>query len=418
MKRTYHTDIIIQYKLGILPKEILGLIPSSTLHNWGKLDINKLFGMEYAHKSHDNIKMLKDIMNKNRLLKAVRALYYVSGTYEKLLQEVKNPIKLLRDSKELVIKTIDRAREHVGLDRALKAFKVSQQQFYAWKRKINCKIEPATLCRKLNYNQLTFKELNVIKQYLKKPEYLHWSITSVYYQMLRDKAAFFSKSTFYKYVNLFRLTRSRPDKKKYPEGIRATAPNQILHADVTILRTMDNVKLYIYLLVDNFSRYILNWKVSTEYSAKIAFENISEAYHKYGLHKARPMVSLVTDGGSENKGQVEQFVNSPDINMRKIIAQVDIIFSNSIVEAANKRIKYDYLFRQKLSLYTQVKPYMKTFIPDYNNKPHSGLYGLTPGECYAGSLPDKDMFKPAIKASVNKRKQINLDYECENCFGM
>lgn len=274
------------------------------------------------------------------------------------------------------------------------------------------------LCRKLNYNQLAEKEVNVIRNFLNKPEYLHWNITSVYYKILHEKAAFFSRTTFYKYVHLLKLQRGRPDKKKYLGGIRASAPKKILHADVTIIRTPDNVKLYIYLLVDNFSRFIMNWKVSREYSARIAFENIKEAYYKYDLHKVNTVVELITDGGSENKGQVENFVNRDDINMQKIIAQVDIIFSNSMVEAANKRLKYDYLFTKRFSLHTQVEPYMNFAIPDFNGKPHSALYGLTPDEAFNGMLPDKDMYKKAIKQSVLKRKLVNLAQQCNNCFGI
>lgn len=53
----------------------------------------------------------------------------------------------------------------------------------------------------------------------------------------------------------------------------------------------------------------------------------------------KPFVELITDGGPENKAEVDGFVNRDDINMRKTIAQADIIFSNNMVEAVNKRIK-------------------------------------------------------------------------------
>lgn len=128
-------------------------------------------------------------------------------------------------------------------------------------------------------------------------------------------------------------------------------------------------------------------------------------------------MSLITDGGSENKGEVGHFVNRQDINMQKIVAQRDIIFSNSMVEAVNKRIKYDYLFPKGLSCHTRVAPYASIAFPEYNKKPHSSLLGLTPLEVFKGMLPDKDMFKPAIKVSIQKRRAINLHSEdCEDCF--
>ena len=415
-KRSSHSDIIIQYKLGMLSKEVLKLIPSSTLDNWNKRNTGKLFGLDYVHDFQDNLDMMKDFMAKKSLLKAAKAVYFVYCAYVKLFEAVKNKSKIFRQSKDIIIDTIDRIKDVIGQNRALRAFGISYQQFYAWKRKINCKIYPRVLCRKIYYNQLTGKEINTIKEYLKKPEYRHWNVTNIFFQILRDKAAFFSQTTFYNYVNRLQLQRDRPEKKKYNTGIRADAPKKILHADVTIYRPLDHARVYLYFLVDNFSRFILGWKASLEYSAKIVFENITEAYNKYDLGKVPPYIELITDGGSENKGAVENFVNKPKSNIQKLIAQTDIVFSNSMVEAVNKRIKYDFLFTANLLNIDQVIKYLFYAVEQYNNKPHSALYGLTPTEVFNGILPDKDMYKPAIKQAAKKRKEINMRQDCLNCF--
>jgi hypothetical protein len=225
-----------------------------------------------------------------------------------------------------------------------------------------------------------------------------------------------SKTTFYKYANLLILTRAKPVKKKYDQGIRADKPERLLHMDVTIFRPLDHSRVYVYFLVDNFSRFILNWKASLDYSAKITFQNISEAYEKYNLDKVNPRVDLVCDGGSENKGMVDVFVNSPNMNIQKLVAQTDIVFSNSMIEAVNKRMKYDFLFTTNLLNIEQTDQYLSYAVEQYNNKPHSSLYGLTPTEAFNGALPDKDMFKPAIRQAALKRKMINLNMECLNCF--
>lgn len=123
---------------------------------------------------------------------------------------------------------------------------------------------------------------------------------------------------------------------------------------------------------------------------------------------------MICDGGSENKGLVDKFIDEKDSNIRKLVALTDIRFSNSMVEAVNKRMKYDFLFRTKLQNYEQTKRYLNYSVKQYNNKPHSALYGLTPMEVFNGTLPDKNMFKPAMKYAVKKRKEINL--KCLNCF--
>jgi putative transposase len=68
------------------------------------------------------------------------------------------------------------------------------------------------------------------------------------------------------------------------------------------------------------------------------------------------------------------------------------MFSNSMVEAVNKRMKYDFLFTTKLLNIEQTTQYLVYAVEQYNNKPHSSLFGLTPHEVFTGAIPDKDMF--------------------------
>ena len=415
MKRSYHTDILIQYKLGILPSEVLRQIPSSTLDNWKKRDINHYFGLDNIRDYEKNLDMIKDFLSKKALLNAAKAVYFIYSSYVKIFENVKNKKKILLQSKITIIKTIDRVKDIIGQNRALKAFGISHQQYYAWKRNKRCRVLPDNPCRKVYHNQLTFNEVNVIKEYLVKPQYRHWSITAVYFQMLRDRAAFFGKSTFFNYVNRLHLQRSKPEKGKYGEGIRTDAPKRLLHMDVTIYRPLDHTKVYLYFLVDNFSRYILNWKASLNYSAEITFKNIAEAYDKYKLRQINPVIDLICDGGSENKGKVDTFINRQVSNMNKLVAQTDIVFSNSMVEAVNKRMKYDFLFTTRLLNIEQTKQYLTHAVEQYNNKPHSSLYGLTPQEVFNGAIPDKDMYRQAIRHAALKRKAINLKQECLNC---
>lgn len=417
IKRSYHTDIALQYKLGILDELIVAQIPTSTLHNWKSKDFAALVGSEYACASEENMQMIRDFLGKKNLLRAAKAVYYVYSTYSKLFSGVKGKKRILRQSREGIVKTIEAIRDTVGFNRALQAFGITYQQFYAWKKRISCRVVPAYPCRRVHHNQLTAKELGAIQQYLAEPMYRHWSVTAVYFQILRDRAAFFSRTTFYRYVNMLNLQRAKPEKKKYPTGIRADAPRRILHMDVTIFRPQDHTKVYLYFLIDNYSRYILSWRASLRYSAEITFENIREAYERFNLKEINPYVDIVCDDGSENKGKVDTLVNDSRNNLQKLVAQSDIVFSNSMVEAVNKRIKYDYLFVTRPPDFEQTCRYLPIAIEQYHSKPHSALYGLTPAEVFGGMLPSKDMFKPAIQQAAAKRRLVNAgSSECLNCF--
>ena len=416
MKHTYHTDTIIQYQLGLLPDEAIGRIPSSTLHNWKSRDLSQLMGVEYLYGNAETMELLKTIASVKHLLKAAKALFLIYRAYVTMLQSLKTYHKVLHDSQKLIVDTINQTNVILGKKRALRAFGISYQQYHAWKRKIGCTLQPMADCRKNNRRQVSFPEIETIKAYLTKEEYLHWGLAPVYYQMLRDKAAYVSRTTFYKYARLLSFTRPKPTKRRYGPGIRADAPRKILHMDVTIYRPLDRSKLYIYFLVDNYSRYILNYKISGHYSAKIAFENIREAYQKHDLEKIPPYIDLITDDGPENKGEVERFTDDPATNLRKLIAQTDIVFSNSLVEAVNKRMKYDFLFTQNLQDQQETEKYLAVAVPQYGNKPHSSLFGLTPYEVFNGMIPDKNRFKPEIKRAAIERRTINLEYNCLGCF--
>jgi len=165
--------------------------------------------------------------------------------------------------------------------------------------------------------------------------------------------------------------------------------------DVTIFKPLDNTRIYIYLLVDNYSRYILGWKASLEFSSKIALQVLKQSIEKYSIDFES---KLIVDGGPEYKGEVTRFTNDKEY-LTKLIAQKDITQSNSMIEAINKHIKYYYLFKKDLKDYNETVNYLMKSIPDYNNKPHGRLYGLTPFEVLEGEVPSKDMFKEQKRTS-------------------
>jgi len=120
--------------------------------------------------------------------------------------------------------------------------------------------------------------------------------------------------------------------------------NQLWHADITIVKTKDNIKHYVYLLMDNFSKFILSWRIEPYVSGKVRMETIREAYNTFA--RDSQTIYLITDGGPENNNlEMSNFVNSKEVYIKPVIAFKDISFSNSLIEAQNKLFKYRYLFR-------------------------------------------------------------------------
>ena len=144
-------------------------------------------------------------------------------------------------------------------------------------------------------------------------------------------------------------------------------------------------------------------------------ENLRNVYTNYLLEEEEPVTTLLVDDGIENKGLVCSAIESQEIKINRLITQKDIHFSNSMIEAINKRIKYDFLFRNELLDFEQTRRFLETAVEQYNNRPHSALYGLTPIEVFLGDKSDKTRFKNQIEQAKIQRKAENLALSCNNC---
>jgi hypothetical protein len=399
--------LILLYRFDALSIDLKSTIPRSTLSNWKRKDISRIIGCDSP--SGNEISLLKEIAKCKKLLRAAKALYYLFNTISFLFKYADNKEELLKLNKTTILDTIEKTQAILGTKRILKSMGISCSKLYYWIEKKKCQNSILQLCQSRHPNQLLPVEVDVIQKYLLEERFKHWSSLSIYYQALRDNVVVMGIGTWYKYASRLGIKRKffRINRKKVI-GIGASRPLQILHMDVTIFKPLDYTKVYIYFIVDNFSRAILNWKASIKYSSSIAMTVLKESISKHGI---RPDSTLITDGGSENQGEVSKFT-AGNQNINQLIAQKDIIQSNSMVEAVNKHIKYYYLFKRDLKDLNDTIRYLSNSVDDYNDKPHGKLYGLTPNEVLNGNDPSKDNYQNDIAEARKKRLLQNQSKEC------
>ena len=219
--------------------------------------------------------------------------------------------------------------------------------------------------------------------------------------------------TFYKYLGILGLKAARFAPLRKTQGFVATRPNEFLHVDTTEWPMADEAVAYIALVSDNFSKAILGWSVSLRNSADNVITALNRAIATMLKHHPNEEATLlVSDGGSENKAVEVQELLAAQAHpaIRHIIAQKDVRFSNSPIEAVNKIMKgyLRNLAPQTLQATEQVVAFATH---DYTEvRPHGSLKGAIPMERYID--PSFTPTPPDLKAARAQRIKENRKANC------
>ena len=425
-RTTYDTRVKYLVQRGLLPDVYRKQIHRSLISKWKREAPDKYFGYELNENIEEVYEILQKVSEDLKLQKALKHFYRINKTLKDILGSGKEYFDKLKEHKYQVVDSIQRCKKTIGIVKAVKLYGISRSTYRTWAMQafFKCEQSVAKMCNNAYPQQLTVHEVHKIHRLLTIEKYLHWPIVSVAYYAMKKSLVKAHPNTWYKYAKLMHIKRKRRRKfiRKYEEGIRATAPNEKWHADITELQTEDGKISYIYLVVDNFARYITSWRVSDKICAKIRLETFLETIRNADIQETASeeiISAIIVDGGTENNNkQVESFIEKYPVE--KLVALKDIMKSNALIESVNKLIKYDYLFPKKIQNQTQLRNYMESFvIPDYNNKrPHGSLKGLTPLEAYRQKKVNFAKIRSDMIAAYKKRICYNQTHQCLGCpFG-
>ncbi len=411
---SYHTSIKQLAKRNKLPKKYASSIDRSTIWRWRKEEDDKYFGVELS-----KIDLLEQFLERRESATVIRTYLKFVATFSVILKRSSQFQNTLSENKEKLILSILKYKKNINLKLVLRLCNISSSVFYHWKNQVlkKCPSSPVQLCRRIYSNQLTKDEVNRMKKLLTSQQFRYWPVNSISYYALRNNIVNVSLATWYNYINSLGLYRPRaPKKPKYCTGIRANRPHQVWHADITVVKCLNGMKYYVYLLMDKFSRFILNYQVSEKVSAEIRMQSIKQAYEQY-IKAPGEDVRLIVDGGVENNNStVEYYISSEEVSVQKLIAGKDIRFSNSMVEAQNKIIKYHYLFKHDYKDIHELRNLLDWIIPDYQyERHHHSLKGLTPYEALTRVHVPTEQWQQQIQEAKQLRVQQNMKETCEIC---
>ena len=388
-------------------------IPRSTARGWltsSRAEVVTVDGVD-----RDIVKLQKDLLALRRrlarliaLLRLVILLWKFSGFS---LTNLRIPD---RARKLRLLRAIDRSQSTLPLRSVLRVLRLSHSRFHAWKHEEECGLDDVPSCPRSSPQQLTAAECKTIEEMVTSDAYRHVPTGTLARLAHRLGKVFASPTTWYRLVRQFHWRR--PRKRLHPArpkiGIRAARPNEIWHVDTTLIRLLDGSRAYLHAIIDNFSRRILAWKVSATFEPSTTAELLLSA--SSGLVDQKP--TLLADGGVENfNGAVDKLVESG--LLRRLLAQTEITFSNSLIESWWRVLKRQWLYLNTLDTVTTVQKLVDFYVNEHNTRlPHSAFRGQTPDEMYHGTgnhIPNE--LELAHKAARQARMDANRKRTCPRC---
>jgi transposase InsO family protein len=421
---SWDTSVKHCYRLGLetaLPETLRKEVPRTNQHRWKYEADNKYLGCKLNEIAKQNYDELVTYANDKNWRKISRGYFRIVKIFQEVVLTVKGVQAALYEAKEVVIEAIDRVREMIPVKKAVRVFGFHQSTYQRWvlELKVACDGSYFEWCNRSLPFQLSKPEVFKIKEMLTAERFQYWGIYNIAKYALRNNILPLSITTWYKYAKLLGIHRPRPHhrRKKRKKGVRASQPNEIWHMDVSLFK-IGHMTYYIYVVMDNFSRKVLTWEVSSKLSKNIRLRTIKNAYTQ-ALELGKEInCALWVDGGSENNNTVvDQFIEQSQIGIHKVIALRDTTLSNSMVESIFKTMKYGYLYRMKITNMTDLRRSLRMCFEDYNEqRPHYALDGGTPNEVYNGEVLNRQDHALYLSQAKIQRRAYNKENECGKCL--
>ena len=359
-------------------------IPQSTIRSWIHRGLPDVVTSEWV--TSDRAALLSEI---HALRQRTALLAGVVGLLAAMLRASRSRIDYARhadgESKAALLRAIERASTVLPLRSALRIARLSPSRYHSWRQlEAGCELEDQPSCPRVRPTRLTAAEIESMRTLAESGEHRHMSLRALALHAQRIGKVVASPSTWYRFAR--KLAWGRPRRRLYPAkpkvGIRASAPGELLHLDVTIIRLFDGTRAYLHAAIDNYSRRILSWSLEDRLGSGGTCRLLRDAACQ--LRSGSQRTTVVTDAGCENvNSDVDGLLE--DEGLRRTLAQVDVTFSNSMIEAFWRSLKHSWLYLHSLESVESLRRLVDFYVRQHNEvMPHAAFAGQTPDEMYFG----------------------------------
>jgi putative transposase len=236
-------------------------------------------------------------------------------------------------------------------------------------------------------NALSAAEKTALLAELNRERFADQTPYEIYPRLLDEGRYLGSIRTMYRLLAAEGAVRDRRDQLRHPARpapeVVATGPNQVWVWDITQLPTQLRQQcLYLYLVLDLFSRFIVGWLIAEKQSGDYATQLIADRCAHFQVQPAQ--LTIHSDNGSPMTAKPLTTLFS-DLGIQQSLSRPHVSNDNPHAEAAFKTLKYQPTFPDRFASATAAHAWMRDFEHWYcHEHAHTALGLMTPAAIHFG----------------------------------
>jgi putative transposase len=268
----------------------------------------------------------------------------------------------------------------------------SRQQHRYEARKLERDERRQERARRRSSLALHAEERQAVLDAVHEPRFIDRSVPYIHATLLDEGIYHCSMSTMYRILHGVGEGGERRDQATRPAHVKpelcATAPRQVFAWDITKLHGPQKWSyLYLYVIIDIYSRYVVGWMVADRESSELARLLLSETIKKERIDPGTLVVH--SDRGSSMKSKPVAFMLA-DLGVTKSHSRPHVSNDNPHIESLFKTVKYQPEFPATFANIIEAREFCHTFFTWYNTQHrHSSLALLTPSDVHHGHAPQR-----------------------------
>lgn len=271
---------------------------------------------------------------------------------------------------------------------ACKILCISAKTYQRWGRS-STRLDRRTEAKNTPKNKLSDIERQRIIKVVNAPGNAHLAPSQIVPKLADNGIYIASESTFYRVLKaneqMIHRGKNKPARKiTPPRALTATQPNQIYSWDITYLPTrVKGLFLYLYLVMDVYSRKVVGWQVYGEESSALAADLMKDICRSENIF--RDQVTLHSDNGSPMKGAT-MLATLQQLGVCPSFSRPSVSNDNPYSESLFRTLKYRPEYPETpFSDISAARDWVSGFVAWYNNEHlHSAIKFVTPAKRHVG----------------------------------